>query len=412
MKIVYGTILNPLSPLDLWYCEDGALVFDEKTGKILFVGEAKEAREDFPQAEKVDTPDNILITPSFVDAHLHAVQYKIIGTFEGVELLPWLQKFTWPEESKFAKSDYAEKVFQEFLHDLLRNGTTTAAVYSSIHENAVHALYDISQDKARLFIGNVLMDQNSPDYLLQKTDDAINVVERLAKKYKDRYVVTPRFAITCSMKLMKSVAAIARKYNCFIQTHLSENKEEVEFVRKLFPDCKNYTDVYYQAGLLGPKSIMGHAIYLSNQELELLRNTNTKIAHCPISNYELLSGRMTVERFLLMGVNFTLGTDIAGGHEISMLGVMRRFLDEHRYFAPIRPSQALYWGTLDGAEALGLQNVAGNLAYGKYADFLVLHKPKGAVNPDEYMEGLMAGDYDNIVAKTFFEGREVYSKQN
>lgn len=411
IKIVYGTILNPISPLDIWSQEDGALVFDDSNGKILFVGDAKEALEEFKNAEIIEVPEQSLIIPSFIDSHIHGVQYKITGTFQGVELLPWLEKFTWPEENKFAKVVYAKDVFRGFIGDLLRHGTTTAAVYSSIHEQAIHELYDQAQNKARLFVGNVLMDQNSPDYLLQDTDEAVAITKRLAECYKDRYVITPRFAVTCSMRLMKAVAAIGQKYNCFVQTHLSENRDEVEYVRKLFPDAKNYTDVYYQAGLLGPRTIVGHAIYVSNQELELLRDTNTKIAHCPVSNYELISGRMTVERFLMMGVKFALGTDVAGGHEISMLGVMRKFLDEHLHFAPMEPRQILYWGTLAGAEILGIQASTGNLAYGKSADFLVMHKPVEAKNPNEYVEGLLVSDYKNVVAKTFFQGKEVYSKK-
>jgi guanine deaminase len=314
------------------------------------------------------------IVPGFVDTHVHLPQFAIMGVGSG-ELLTWLNTYTYPEEMRFADPDYAAEIAQKFFDALVANGTTTAAIYSSVHEQATDIAFSTAAAKGlRAFIGKVMMDRNSPSALIEETEQSLARSIRLFEKWDGaaegrlRYVFTPRFAGSCSMELMKGVGKIAHERRAFVQSHLSENKEEVEWVSGLFPDLPSYTAVYESAGMLSERCIMAHCIHLSSQEIALLSRSRTSVAFCPYSNRTLRSGTMPYRKLRDAGLNMSLGTDVAGGPSLAMLDQMREAMSA----AGISWSEALYLATLAGAKALGLSDKIGSFEPGKDADFVVL----------------------------------------
>lgn len=413
-KLYRGVIINPLSSDKLEFFKDGALIVNDE-GKIEFCGQYEEYKNLFEGEDvQVDDSEGRVIIPAFCDTHIHLPQYDVRGTFSGTELLPWLKKYIWPEESNFKDPEHARDVAKRFFKDLIRNGTLTAVTYGTIHEQAVRIMFE--ECGIRAIIGKVMMDQNSPDYLSETTKESLETTENLCRDYAHKgdtyFAVTPRFAPTCTMEQMTEGAKLAKKYDTFIQTHLNENKDEIKWVAELFPDCKNYSEVYNKAGLLGPKTIMAHVIHSTDEELELLKSTETKIAHCPTSNVALCSGRMPIEQIQEKGLKFALATDVGAGPDVSMLDVIRCYLDVHKDIPNITPESGLYYATLAGAEILGFDKETGNLDKKKYADFLILDaKPEEDETVSDIIRRIVnAGDYDNAVQKTFFKGKQVYSK--
>src|SRR5262245_30773608 len=264
-SILRATVMNPVTA-------DRAENYDP--GYLVVSGERIEAladhdlRNDFPDAQFIDFGTKTIL-PGFVDTHVHLPQFGIMGKGIG-ELLDWLTTFTYPEEARFADPEYADRISNDFFDALVANGTTTAAIYSSVHEEATDIAFTAARAKGiRAFIGKVMMDRNSPAALQEETEASINASTRLFEKWDHsdggrlRYVFTPRYAGSCSMDLMRRVGEIARDRGAFVQTHLSENKDEVEWMSSLFPDQPAYAAIYDSAGLLTERSIMAHCIHLS-----------------------------------------------------------------------------------------------------------------------------------------------------
>lgn len=369
-RIFKGTIQNPVSPDRVDSHQPGYLVVSRAAIEEL-TGE--DPRSRFQDAEFVDC-GNQTIVPGFVDTHVHLPQFRIMGIGAG-ELLNWLTNYTYPEESRFSDSHHAGDVAKQFFAALVANGTTAAAIYSSVHEEATDIAFSTAQAAGvRAFIGKVMMDRNVPEALLEHTDESIAASLRLFEKWDGadngrlRYVFTPRFAGACSMELMRQVGRIARERNAFVQSHLSENVDEVAWVRSLFPGSPSYTDIYETAGILGERSIMGHCIHLSSEEIALLARRRTKVAFCPYSNLTLRSGTMAYAKLRNAGLDISLGTDIAGGPSLAMVEQM----DQAMAAAGISAPEALYLATLGGAKALGLESQIGSFEPGKDADFVVL----------------------------------------
>lgn len=347
-KIFRGAVLNPISEKKCDFFEDGAVLLDRKVSEIgNFSNLYSKYGED---CEVIET--HALILPPFTDIHLHWVQNKVKGSFGGA-LLPWLQKHIWPEEAKFKDREYTHKMIDKFYDELLKNGTKNAMIYSSVHKEATEIAMKKGEGLGNFVVGNVLMDQNSPDYLQKSTNEEIEIVEYFAEKYGAKYVVTPRFAPTCTFELMKHVSEIAKKNDCFIQTHLSENIDEIAWVSQLFPEQKSYTEVYEKAGILGEKTILGHCIHLSDKEWEILAKSGAVIAHCPTSNIALKSGTMPVEKLWEYKIPYALGTDIGAGPKLSMIDVMRAYLEVHGN--KVTAVDALYRATLAGAKIMQIK---------------------------------------------------------
>ncbi len=409
-RLYRGHILNPHSSEKIEQFENGALHVNAE-GKIEFCGNY----DDFQNKgiQEKDTNGRIII-PGFVDTHIHLPQYDVRGSFSGTGLLPWLKKYIWPEESNFKDVEHAGDVAKRFYDALIQNGTLTAGIFGTIHEEAVKIMFEKAPFRA--IIGKVMMDQNSPEYLTETTEDSLRITEKFCEEFARKgdtyFAVTPRFAPTCSMESMRKAAEYAKKYDVYVQSHLNENEDEIKWVKELFPDCESYCDVYYKAGLLGPKTIMAHVIHSTDKELDILKQTKTKIAHCPTSNEALQSGVMPISRILEKNIRFALATDVGAGPHVSMFDVMRSYLEVHG--DAVTPESALYYATLAGAEIFGFAEKTGNLVKGKFADFLVIDSRAKVNEPASKIIKRLCNlkDYNQIVQKTVFKGKELYSKQS
>ena len=421
--IFRGRILNPVSYSELEDIPNGALVVSE--GKIIEYGKFKDVRSS---GNIVDFEDR-LITPGLIDAHVHLPQYDVVA-MDCYELPEWLDNYIFPAEKRFESTEVAREAAIRFFSDLKANGTTTACVYSTVHKDSTDEAFEEAYDSGlRIFMGKVMMDQNSPEFLQEKTRDSVQASEELCKKWhrKDEgrlnYVFTPRFAPTCSLELMKEVSKLARKYDAHIQTHLSENRHEIRLVKTLFPDCQNYTHVYESAELLMPKTIMAHCIYLEDEEISTLRKYSTKVVHCPTSNFFLKSGIFNANRIIDAGLDIGLGSDVGGGSNLSMLKEMSNACNMSKVNCMLSEGKsdsidstfAFYLGTMGGAKVLGLERIIGNFSVGKQADFLVLdaakidplRNNKGRKGKEILSQVINRGD-DMIVSATFVRGVKVY----
>jgi guanine deaminase len=419
-----GRILNPLSYTELEDIPDGALTVKE--GKIIKYGRFKEHTE----SNVVDFGDKV-IAPGLIDAHVHLPQYDVVA-MDGYELLEWLDNYIFPAEKRFESAEVAREASARFFTDLKANGTTTACVYGTVHKDSTDVAFEEARRSGlRIFMGKVMMDQNSPEFLQEKTADSLETSEELCKKWhrKERgklnYVFTPRFAPTCSLDLMKQVSKLAVKYDSYIQTHLSEDREELRLVKALFPDYRNYTHVYESANLLTRKTIMAHCIYLDDNEISMLRKYSTKVAHCPSSNLFLKSGIFNAARITDAGLDVGLGSDVGGGPNLSMLREMCNacYMSKVNYILSegksnsIDSTFAFYLATMGGAKVLGLEHVAGNFSIGKEADFIVVDADK--IDPLENSRGrkgkemlsqlVHRGD-DRVVSATYVQGVKVHGK--
>ncbi|WP_461864283.1 guanine deaminase [Thermococcus sp.] len=404
MRIYHGRIVSfedSSSPKEYGYMAVG------EDGKIISLSQEKPDAE----GELIDY-SGYLILPGFVDAHIHLPQFHRRAMVSD-SLLDWLERYIFPAEMKFSDGEFARKVSREFFSALLRNGTTTAVVYSSSHREATEiAFEEAAKTGIRAVIGQVLMDMNGPEELLTTPERAVNDIRSVALKWHGFdgrlfYAVTPRFAVSCTMDLMKAASNVARKMGLYIQTHLSEQMEEIMEVKKLFPGFESYTEVYLKAGLLGEKSIVGHAIHLSGRERRILAETGTKIAHCPSSNFFLHSGVMDLGAQERFGLTIALGSDVGAGPFVSMFEVLR----DAYYANAMSPFKAFHLLTMGGARALRMEKRIGSLEVGKDADFIVVN-PEPLAGTRDDLEVLLSrlmilGDERNVTA-TYVQGRRLW----
>ena len=422
-----GRILNPLSYTEFEDIPDGALTVKE--GKIIKYGRFKEQHTEEPNAVVVDFGDKV-IAPGLIDTHVHLPQYDVVA-MDGYELLEWLGHYIFPAEKRFESTEVAREASARFFTDLKANGTTTACVLGTVHKDSTDVAFEEAQRSGlRIFMGKSMMDQNSPDYLQEKTAESLKSSEELCRKWhgKERgklnYVFTPRFPM-CSLDLMKQVSKLAMKHDTYIQTHLSENREELRLVKALFPEYRNYTHVYESANLLTPKTIMAHCIYLDDDEISMLRKYSTKVAHCPSSNFFLKSGIFNAARIRDAGLDIGLGSDVGGGPSLSMLREMCNacYISKVNYILSegksnsIDSTFAFYLATMGGAKVLGLDDVVGNFSIGKDADFIVvdadkidpLKNSRGRKGKEMLSQLVHRGD-DRVVSWTYVQGVKVHGK--
>ncbi|GAB6026271.1 hypothetical protein CHUAL_012479 [Chamberlinius hualienensis] len=328
------------------------------------------------------------LIPGFIDTHIHAPQYANIGGIGiGEPLLDWLQKYTYPTEAGCKDLSVARSIFKKVVNRTLANGTTTAVYYSTIHLAASIALCDILEEEGqRAFVGKVNIDKNSPDWYCETTkssvDDTQAFIENVVKRNNPlvQPIITPRFALCCSEELMKTLGELAKNNNLAIQTHISENKEEVRLVESQFPHCSHYTDVYSTTGLLTEKTILAHGIHLCDEEIDLIKLKGSAIAHCPTSNISLVSGLCDVRRILDNEIPIGLGTDVSGGYSPSILDAIRQAIATSAIIAmnkggsykPIDYEEAFFLATLGGSQVIGLENKIGNFEVGKDFDALLV----------------------------------------
>ncbi|TQN32203.1 guanine deaminase [Haloactinospora alba] len=411
------------------YEHDGLLICSN--GKIQHCGPYESVREHLPpQATFVDHRDKI-ITPGFVDTHVHYSQTAMIGAY-GEKLIEWLQKYVYPEEMKFSDREYADEIAQLFCEQLLRNGTTTALVFCTSHPESVDALFEETNRRGmRMAAGKVLMDRNAPAELLDSSvQEAYEQSRRLIERWhhapgtRGVYAVTPRFAVACTGEMLQAADDLWRSADGLIMhTHVSENPDEVYQVRGLFPERSGYLDVYHHYGLLGPRAVLAHGVQLTAGELDTCSTTRAAIAHCPTSNLFLGSGRFQLRdaknprRQITVG----LGTDVGGGTSFSPLSTMS---EAYKVAAlgdyPLDAARMFYLATKGGAVALGMDHQIGSLEPGYEADFTVLdpkatpllaRRTRNSPNITDVLFALSILGDDQAVAETYVAGRRSYARE-
>ncbi|XP_023141332.2 guanine deaminase [Amphiprion ocellaris] len=429
-----GTFVHSTQQTALQVQEDALLGVDTE-GKIAFIGEGKKLEAlsqvfQFSPSEVTQLTEHEFLMPGLVDTHIHACQYSYAGTALDLPLLQWLNTYTFPVESRFKDLEFARRVYTHVVKRTLTNGTTTACYFASIHTDATLLLGQIANDFGqRALVGKVCMDRNDSvkhyrESIQESHDETCRFIkEFLDKKYPlAKPVVTPRFALSCSRELLEQLGKIAKNNNLHIQSHISENKEEIQLVKELFPESESYTDVYHKYNLLTDKTVMAHGCHLSDKELAVFKETGASLSHCPNSNFSLCSGVLNVRNVLKHKVKLGLGTDVAGGYSSSMLDAVRRTLDASKILTIQDPKhetlsfeEVFRLATLGGSQALSLDDQTGNFEVGKDFDALRVNvaAPGGPIDlihsegPKTLLEKFLnLGDDRNIV-EVFVAGKKV-----
>ncbi|MEE4277686.1 MAG: guanine deaminase [Halieaceae bacterium] len=358
------------------YHDDGALLIEE--GLIAAAGDAGDVLAGLDPATPCQWHRDALLVPGFIDTHVHYPQLDIMGA-HGEQLLEWLERYVFPAEARFGDYDHARAVAERFLGELLRNGTTTALVFGTVHPQSVDAFFDAAEGLGlRMIAGKVLMDRNAPAYLRDDPEsgyrDSRDLIERWHGRGRMSYAVTPRFAPTSSTQQLAMAGQLLCDFpGVYLHTHMSENLNEVAWVQELFPHVEHYLNSYDEAGLLGRRSVFAHCIHLSDAEWERMAQAGCGAAFCPTSNLFLGSGLFPLREAERHGVRVGLGTDIGAGTSLSLL----RTIDEAYKVQQLQgyslgPMKSFYLATLGGVRVLDLEDRLGNFLPGKEADFLVL----------------------------------------
>src|SRR3954471_12557298 len=394
----------------------GAVVVHK--GKIVEAG-------DYDDVRRVQRPTPlewidrgpVVIFPGLIDCHTHLPQYPAVARGES-ELLPWLREHIFPVERDFTGAK-ARTQAPMFFNELARNGTTTAMIYTAIYEDSCEVAFEAARDSGlRIIMGKMMMDIASYGQLQPKKVLSVSLVEseRLCRKWhrfdhgRIEYAFSPRFAVACSEKMMRGAAELAERFNAYLQTHLAENREEIEKVHHLFMGAHDYTHVYEKCGLLTSMTMLGHCIHLKPREIEAIAVAQANVAHCPTSNLFLGSGLMKLDQLTKAGIAVGLGSDVAAGPELNMWQVMRAAIDVQKARAnyepnlrPLRPNEALHLATQGGAKALGKADKIGSLDPGKEADLVIVDLASIAPYPKD-RQSLDKLSADDVVALCVYRG--------
>ncbi len=407
------------------YERDAIVVMAE--GRIVDCGPAADVTPRLPPGVPVTHYTDALISAGFIDAHVHYPQLAVIGA-GGKPLLEWLTAYTFPAEALYADIEYARPIASRYLDENLRHGVTTAAVFGTVHPCSVEALFDEAQRRGlRMIAGKVLMDRNAPASLLdtatQGYDDSKALIERWHGRGRLQYAITPRFAATSTPAQLEAAATLWRETpGAYVQSHVAENRAEVEWIARLYPMHARYLDVYADFGLLGRRAIYAHGIYVDEHDLQRLHDTETALAHCPTSNNFLGSGLFSLRRArdARRPVRVALATDLGGGTSFSMLRTMEAasevaHLDGH----PLAPSCAWWLATRGAAQALDLDAHIGAIERGRDADLVVIDlrstplidfRMRHVEDLDEALAVQMALGDDRAIRATYVAGRLAWDR--
>ena len=393
---------------------NGAVVVDK--GKIVEIGDYDDLRRLRPNSIQWLDRRGAAIFPGLIDCHTHLPQYSVVARGES-ELLPWLRQHVFPVEREFT-GPKARAETPLFFQELVRNGTTSVVVYAAIYEDSCDIAFEAArQCGIRAIIGKMMMDLGSYGQIQPKKVLSISLLEseRLCRKWhraeegRLEYAFSPRFAVTCSEKLMRGAAELAARLEAYLQTHLAENREELEKVHHLYMSARDYTHVYEKCGMLTPRTVLGHCIHLNPREIAAIAAAQSSVAHCPSSNLFLGSGLMKLDQLLKAGINVGLGSDVAGGPELNMWQVMRAAIEVQKArsayepnLRPLRPSEAFYLATTGGARALGKSRTIGTLDPGKEADLTIVDL--AALLPYPNAEALAELVPEDVVALCIYRG--------
>ena len=405
-----------------WH-EDGLLIVAD--GRIVAAGEYAQLRAQIPQGVEVQDYRGKLIVPGFIDTHIHYPQTDMIAS-PAPGLLPWLETYTFPNERKFSNVEHAGEVARFFLDELLRCGTTTAMVYCTVHPASVEAFFTESEKRGlRMVAGKIMMDRNCPEFLRDTAESGARESEDLIRKWHKRgrqlYAITPRFAPTSTDAQLQLASELAKAYpDTFLQTHVAENTDEVAWVKSLFPDSRSYLDVYDSYGMMRPRAMYAHCIWLDDGDRTRMRETQSAASICPTSNLFLGSGLFDFAKADAASVPLSLATDVGGGTSFSMLQTMNEVYKVARMGGTYMPAlRMFYLATLGGARSMQLEGTIGSFAKDAEADFIVLD-PKATpllarrTERTESLEELLfafalLGD-DRTVAATYSAGRKVHER--
>jgi guanine deaminase len=424
---IRARLLTPLGAGGNRHEPDGLLLVDAG-GRIAFAG----AAADRPQeaAEALDLRPWVAL-PGMVDLHAHLPQLPNAGVGAGLDLLTWLERYIFPLERGFDEAR-AEVVAPAAWRAFAAAGTTTALVYGAVYEASLEATFRAAEAHGiRAIVGKVMMDRRTYD----DTIEPATILDRSLREASDlcsrwhmrddgrlRYAFTPRFAVSCTAELLRESAALARAAGAYWQTHVAEDRGEIEEVARLFPEARDYVDVYDRAGALGERTVLAHGVHLSGRELARLVETGTRVAHCPASNLFLASGVMPLGRYREAGLAVGLGSDVAGGPDLSIFVAMRvafyawNALRVRGVVAtPVMgPLDWIRMGSLDGARALGIHDVTGSLEAGKEADVIAIDPafvaPIPGVSdesPEDLASRLMFRAHPDMVRAAWVRGRRL-----
>ena len=419
--------------LRAWH--DGAVVFDPATGLLVAVGDFNPvSRANRPLPTRwldLTTPSGArpVICPGLIDVHAHLPQYPASGLGQG-ELLPWLKDYIFPLEREFTAAR-SRQDSPRFFRELARHGTTSAMLYAAVTDESCEVAFQAAEASGlRITLGKMMMDLNSYGELAPEKIVSVSLAqsERLIRRWHGAnngllsYALSPRFAVSCTEKMMRGAAELAERYATPIQTHLSENLGEIERVRQLYPTARDYTDVYDRCGLLTSRTVLGHCIHLSEREMKTLSHHGCKVAHCPTANFYLSSGLLPLKRLRDAGITVGLGSDVGAGPELNLWQVMRSAIDTQRARTyadpsnpPLKPVEAFHLATQGGADALDRGQTLGSLDAGKEADFLVLDPAAVArygdtarLEPQEVMALCVYRGNPQATVATYVRGKAVY----
>jgi len=405
----------------LWH-EDGLLIVED--GRIKAAGDHAALVATLPPGlEPIDYRGKV-IAPGFIDTHLHYPQTDMIAS-PAPGLLPWLETYTFPSERRFEDPAHARATAEFFLDELLRCGTTTAVVYCTVHPQSVDAFFEASEARnLRMVAGKVLMDRNCPDFLrdvegdLGQSEDLIN---KWHKRGRALYAITPRFAPTSTDVQLRLTGELAARHpDTFIQTHVAENKDECKWVGELFPQARSYLDVYERFGLMRPRALFGHCIWLDDEDFACMAATGSAAAVCPTSNLFLGSGLFDFERADSARALLSLGTDVGAGTSFSMLQTMNEAYKVARLKGSYLPAlRMFYLATLGAARSMRLEETIGSFQPGLEADFVVLdreatpllaRRTSGCDSLEELLFALALLGDDRTIAATYSGGRKVHQR--
>ena len=415
--VVYGNFIFTISPHTFVAKEKAYLVIEN--GVVLLL--ADELPEQYEGLAVMDFSEELII-PGFCDLHTHAPQFVQCGLGYDEELLPWLTKYTFPLESRFSDLEFADRCYREFIRALWVSGTTRASVFGTLHPDTTLLLFDLLV-KSGLggMVGKVNMDRNSIPELSETTAESLRDTELFLSRTFGRNnrvtpILTPRFVPSTTRELMRELGHLAETYNLPIQSHVSENRDEVAWVRELHPEIETFSEVYEAYGLLRPeKTVLAHAIYLTEKEKILLQERKIYLAHCPLSNINMRSGIMPLRDYMRRDMRLGIGSDVAGSHRLDIMSSIAgacqqsnlRFID-HPEDIPVSLSEAFYLATKGGGKFFGR---VGSFEPGYDADFLVINKEKDNVllprTLEERLSQFIYSADTSSISKRFVQGREI-----
>lgn len=423
-QVIKGDIVFSMSSSDVKCVEDGFLVVVDGICQGVF----EYLPEEYEYLDLIDYSGKIIL-PGMSDIHVHASQYGFRGLGMNLELLDWLNTYTFKEEAKFFDKSYAHKAYSIFVEDLLSSMTTRACIFATIHtEGTLELMKLLEKSGLKTMVGKVNMDRECPNYLCEDSarksiEDTEKFIIRALKNYNNtKPIITPRFVPTCSDVLMRELSKLREKYNLKVQSHLSENKSEIELVSELNKESKFYGDAYDMFGLFGGEydAVMAHCVYSLDKEIELMKKNNVFVAHCPASNMNLASGIAPIRKYMDNDINIGLGTDIGAGHSISMFRCITdsvqvsklywRLIDES--CRPIDINEAFYLATVGGGKLFGK---VGSFDKGYEADIVVyddsnLKAPYKMSLQERFERLLYLGSTDNVISK-YVSGEKIYDRK-